>query len=360
MNKKKKLSNEDIFLIIDNIIQTIYGGMSPKNETKTPIEKQNLPKIIENYVLPKGIKILKVRIEKLRINNSLQNNIPTQISLEQDVTTRCNNNDKNTDQTFYNNDTIETITTTEDKEKEKEHHTSLEINRSFNTLKISSPLNNNFDLKDRNLLNNKLHNKVINYRNLNYVTKARNNDNIDINDIDNEIITTHENCTLNYQEQLNRVNNNTKVHENNILQDNRKSEKRCTKTILNKNISDFMDIDNENCNISTSILASKEKTVKETLKRTLKEKDEDCNQDNKKMKLNRNSCLQNNVFKSSNYQQYNDSLSSTTTNTTVETYVSKEHNHEERSDLRKFLNQIKSEKSLKLKPTVESKYNNCI
>lgn len=347
------MSNEDIFLIIDNIVQNTNGGKSSKNETKTPIVRQNLPKIIANFVLPKGVKILKgVRIEKLRINNSLQNNIPPQISLEQDVTTRCNNNDKSTDQTFYINDTTENIL------KEKEHHTSLEINRSFDTLKISSPLNNNFDLKDKNL-SNKIHNKVINYRKLNSVTKVKNNDNIGINDIDNEIIMTHENCTLNSQEQLNRFTNNTEVHENNILQDNRKYEERCTKNILNKHISDLMDIDNENCNISTSsVLASKEKTIKETLKRTLKEKDEDCNRGDKKMKLNRNSWLQNNVFKSSNYQQYNDSLSSVTTNTTVETNISKKHNQGERPDLRKFLNQMKSEKSLKLKPTVESKYNN--
>lgn len=348
------MNNKGIFLIIDNIVQTTCGEKSSKNETKTPI-RQNLPKIIANCVLPKGIKILKgVKIEKLRINNSLQSNIPTQISLEQDVITRCNN-DKSIAQTFCN-DTTETIATTENIRKKK--HTFHEINESFDTLKISSPLN--VGLKDKDLSNNKSHSKVIDYRNLNSATKVRNNGDIGINNIGSEIITTHENYTLSNQEQLNRFTNNTEVHENNILQDNRKCEEKCTKNISNKNVSDLMDIDDENYNISTSsILASKEGNIllKETLKRTLKEKD--CNQGSKKMKLNRNSWLQSNVaFKSSNYQQNNDSLSSVTTNTTVETNKTEKYNQEERPDLRKFLNQMRSEKSFKLKPTVESKYNN--
>ncbi|GAB1862853.1 Chitin-binding type-2 domain-containing protein [Camponotus japonicus] len=339
----------------DNIVQTTCGGKSSKNETKTPI-KQNLSKINANCVLPKGIKILKGmskrKIEKLPINNSLQSNIPTQISLEQDVITRCNN-DKSIAQTFCN-DTTETITTTENI-REKKHHTSHEINKSFDTLKISSPLNNNVDLKDKDLSNNKLHSKVIDYTNLNSATKVRNNGDIGINNIRCEIITAHENYTLSNQEQLNRFTNNTELHKSNVLQDNRKYEAKCIKNILNKNVSDLMDIDDENYNISTSsILASKEENIllKETLKRTLKEKD--CNQGSKKMKLNRDSWLQSNVaFKSSNYQQDNDSLSSVTTNTTVETNKTKKYNPEERPDLRKFLNPMRSEKSFKLKPTVE-------
>ncbi|XP_025263596.1 uncharacterized protein LOC105259189 [Camponotus floridanus] len=164
---------------------------------------------------------------------------------------------------------------------------------------------------------------------------------------------THENYTLSNQEQLNRFTNNTEIHENNILQDNRKCEEKCTKNILNKNVSDLMDIDDENYISTSSILASKEGNIllKKPLKRTLKEKD--CNQSSKKMKLNRNSWLQSVAFKSSNYQQDNDSLSSVTTNTTVETNKTKKYNQEERPDLRKFLNQMKSEKSFKLKPTVE-------
>lgn len=346
--------NKSIFLIIDNIVQTTCGGKSSINETLTPI-RQNLPKIITNSVLPKGIKILKgVKIEKLRINNSLQSNIPTQISLEQDVKTRCNN-DKSIAQTFCN-DTTETITTIENIREKT--HTSHEINESFHILKISSPLNNNVDLKDKDLSNNKSHSKVIDYRNLNSATKIRNNGDISINNF-GEIIMTHENYTLSNQEQLNRFTNNTEIHENNILQDNRKCEEKCTKNILNKNVSDLMDIDDENYISTSSILASKEGNIllKKTLKRTLKEKD--CNQDSKKIKLTRNNWLQSNVaFKSSNYQQDNDSLSSVTTNTTVETNKTKKYNQEERPDLRKFLNQMRSEKSFKLKPTVESKYNN--
>lgn len=351
------MNNKSIFLIIDNIIQTTFGGKS-KNETKTAVTKQNLPKIIANCVLPKEIKILKgVRIEKLQINN-LQSNIRTQISLKQNVITRCNNNDKSTAQTFHNNDTTETITTTENIiPREKEHNASHEINESFDTLKISSSLNNvglkDKDQSNKDLSNNKSHSKVTDYRNSNSVTKVKNEDNIS-NDIDNEIITTHENYTLSNQEQLNKFTNNTEVYEDNILQDTRKCEEICTKNMLNKNISDLMDISDENCNINTSsILASKEGTIKETLKRTLKEKDH--NWDSKKMKLNRNNWLQSNVaLKSSNYQQYNDSL----TNTTVETNIPKKYNQEERPDLRRFLNQIKSEKSFKLKLAVESKYNN--
>lgn len=359
MNKRQnqqiiKLSNKAIFLIIDSIVQTTCNGeKSIRNKTKRSIARRNLPRIIGNHILPEGTKILKeVKVEKLRINNNLQSNIPKRISLEQD---RCNNNDKNTDKTSRINDTAQTTNIIL---REKECHTSLEINRSLNTSKISTPLNNNVDLKDKNLPIDEPYSKVINCKNLNSVTKVRNN--CYVNDTDSEIIMRHENYTLNHQGQLNKFTNNTEVCENNALRSDRKCEEKCTKNIL-KNTSDLMDIDDERCNISTPLIsANKEGTIKQTLKRTLKEKDKDCNLDSKKMKLNRNNWLQNNVIftKSINYQQCNDSPSTVTTDTTIETNISKEHNQKERPDLRNFLKQIRSERDFKLKPTVESKYNN--
>lgn len=200
--------------------------------------------------------------------------------------------------------------------------------------------------------------KVIDCKNLNSITKVRNN--YYINDTESETMR-HENCTLNDQGQLSKFTNNIEVHENNALQGNKKCEEKYAKNILNKSTSDLMDIDDENCNISTSLIsANKEGTIKQTLKRTLKEKDKDCNLDSKKMKLNRNSWLQNNMTfsKSSNYEQCNDSPSTVTTDTTIETNIFKEHNQEEKLDLRNLLKQMRSKRDFKLKSIVESKYNN--
>ncbi|XP_070170436.1 repetitive organellar protein-like [Polyergus mexicanus] len=335
----------------DSIVQTICNGeKSIRNKTEKSVTRQNLPRIIGNHVLPEGTKILKeVKVEKLRIKN-LQSNISKRISLEQD---RCNNNDKNTDETFRINNTDQTTNIIL---RKKECHIS-EINGSLNTSKISIPLNNNVDLKDKNLPIDEPYSKVINCKNLNSITKVRNNcyvnDTININDTDSEIIMRHENYTLNHQRQSNKSTNNTEVYENNALQGDRKCEEKCTKNIL-KNTSDLMNIDDERCNISTPLIsAKKEGTIKQTLKRILKEKDKDCNLDSKKMKLNRNNWLQNNVIftKSINYQQCNDSPS---TDTTIETNISKEHNQKGRPDLRNLLKQIRSETDFNLKPRVET------
>lgn len=337
--------------------------MSPRNNIKKSgnnIKKsveirQNLPKIIGNYILSKGIKVLKgVKVERLKTNNSLDSSIPEQISLEQD---RYNNNNKNSDQTSHINDTAETTNVIL---REKEKHTSLEINGSINILKSTLPLNNNVDLKDKSIPNNKAHSKLINYRNLNSLTKVRNNDYnyIDINNTDSETAMMHENCTLNHQEQLSRFTSNIEVHENNALQGNKKCEERRTKNILNKNISNLMDIDDES-NSTLLISANKKGAIKQTRKRTLEENDKDCNLGSKKIKLNRNSWLQNNVTSNSINQQWNSSNIGTffTTDTTVELNISKEHNHEKKIDLRKHLDQMKSKKIFKLNSTVESKYN---
>lgn len=207
--------------------------------------------------------------------------------------------------------------------------------------------------------------KVIDCKNLNSITKVRNNyyinDTININDTESKAIMRHENCTLNDQGQLSKFTNDIEVHENNALQGGRKCEEKCTKNILNKNTSTLMDIDDKNCNFSASLIsANKEGIIKQTLKRTLKEKDKDCNLDSKKMKLNRNSWLQNNDINmtSINNQQCNDSSSTVTTDTSIETNIFKEHNQEQKPDLRNFLKQMRSKRDFKLKSTVESKYNN--
>ncbi|XP_050448925.1 metacaspase-2-like isoform X3 [Cataglyphis hispanica] len=340
----------------DSIVQTTCnGGKSTRNETKRSVTKRNLPRIIGNHVLPEGAKILKeIKVEKLRINNNLQSSTPKQISLEQD---RCNNNDKNRHEISRNIDTIETTNIILN---EKECHTSLEINGSINTSKISSPHNNNVDLKDKNLPIDKSYSKVIDCKNLNSITKVRNNyyinNTINNNDTESKVIMRHENYTLNDQGQLSKFTNDTGIHENNALQGGRKCKEKCIKNILNKNTSDLMDIDNKNCNFSTSLIsANKEETVKQTLKRTLKEKDKDYNLDSKKMKLNRNSWLQNNdINKTSINNQCNDSSSTVTTDTTIETNIFKEYNQEQKSDLHNFLKQMKSKRDFKLKSTVKT------
>lgn len=334
--------------------------MLPENNIKTSkVEiRQNLPKIIGNCVLSKGIKVLKgtkkeIKVDELKVNNGLHSSITEQISLEQD---RRNNNNKNTNKTSHINDTADNETTN----ILRENHTSLEVNGSTNILKSTLPLNNNVDLKDKSI-SNKFHSKFIDYKNSHSWTRERKNGHIDINDTD---IETTKNYTLNHQEQLSRCTSNINIHENNVLQDNKKCEERCTNNILNKNqheqeISSL--IDDENC--STPLIStSKEGDIKHIQKRTLEEKNKDGDLYSKKIKLNRNNWQQSNkTFISINHKQCNDSSSSgasiamDATDTATELNISEEHNLKKGIDLREHLDQIRLDKNA----TVESKYNNC-
>lgn len=357
---KMNKNNKDI------IVQTptCHAEVSPENNIKmSKVEiRQNLPKIIGNCVLSKGIKVLKgakkeIKVDKLRVNNGLRSSCE-QISLEQED--KWNNNNKNTNETFHINDTADNETTN----IPRENHTSLEINGSINILKSTSPLNNNVDLKDKSISDNNFHSKFIDYKNLNSWTRERENGHIDVNVTDNETTMTHKNHTSNHQEQLSRFTNNIDIHENNALQDNKKCEERCTNNILNKNqhtqeISNL--IDDENCS-KLLISTSKEGDRKQTQKRTLEEKDKNSDLSSKKIKLNRDTWQQSNeTCKSINHKQFNDSLNSEasimdamdTTDTITELNISEEHNHQKRTDLRQHLDQIRLGKTLNA--TVETK-----
>jgi len=358
-------------LTIDNTIQTnavseislksICSTMSKTNVAKIPSDfltthanktnnerttEKNLPKITGNHILPKGtIKIMKVNTS----DESLQSSVPEQVFLKQ------NDINSSTKQVSHMDDTFES--SSKNILREKEYHT-LETDRSINILKLSestSVFNNNINLKNKNVIGNELNSKIINYKNINSLMEIKNNVHNDINTDDIDSVATEiENCTWNHQEHSNRLDDGEE-HENNILQDNKKCNKiNSDENILNKNISNLMNI-NESYNINRSLIFdSEEKAIKQNRKRIVTE--DTIKLDNKKRKLNRTIWLQNNVTcaKSLNRKEFND-FPNIDAMITVESNISEENISEQKIDLREHLNKKRS-KSPKLL-MFENKFN---
>jgi len=317
--------------------------MSKTNVTKIPSDfltthanktnnerttEKNLPKITGDHILPKGtIKIMKVNMS----DESLQSSVSEQVSHIDDIFESSSKNIL----------------------REKEYHT-LETDRSDNISESTSVFNNNINLKNKNV-GNELNSKTINYKNINSLMEIKNNihNDINTNDIDS-VATEIKNCTWNHQEQSNRLDD-SEEHENNILQDNKKCNKiNSDENILNKNISNFINI-NESYNINKSLIFdSEEKAIKQNRKRIVTE--DTIKLDNKKRKLNRTIWLQNNVTcaKSLNRKEFND-FPNIDAMITVDSNISEKNISEQKIDLREHLNKKRS-KSPKLL-TFENKFN---
>lgn len=300
---------------------TTYIEEQYVNETNSKkIIQKDLPKIIEDHILPKGtIKIMKINTN----NESLQNNSSKQTS--------CIDN------------TIESTNIL----SEKEYHMS-EINRSINRLKTSEStltLNNNINLKNKNI-DNTMHSTKIDHND--FLMETKNN----VNDVENG--ATCEKCTLNYQEQSDELDS-IEENENEILQDKKYNETNSDKNILNKNTSNLTDV-SESCNVNRSLIVSKKEIIKQNQKRIAEESVIDIKLDNKKKKLNKIN-WQDNVTctKTLNHQPFND-FSNINTIVTMESNITK-NNNSEKPDLREHLNKKKLTQNPKLSAS-ENKFSN--
>ncbi|XP_071626837.1 uncharacterized protein [Temnothorax longispinosus] len=313
---------------------------------KTNNNKKKLPKITGNHILPKGtVKIMKVNMS----DKSLQNSFSKQVFLEQD---RYNTNSNLKQVSCVDNDN--TLGSTNILRK-KEHYTS-EINRSMDMLDMSESTSalNSINLRNENIDNKKLHGTKIDHKNDSLIELRNNNhNNVNANDTDSK--TTYEDYTLNHQEQSNKLDDE---HESNILQGDKKCNKNFDKSILNKNTSNLMDVD-ESFNVNGSlILVNKEKLIRQNRKR----KAEDTIHMNliSKRRLNRTTWQQNNAACAKSLSQEFNEFSNSDTTVTLESNIVEENNSKEQKteqDLRERLNKKRSKPSPKLS-TSEDKLNN--
>lgn len=315
------------------------------NKTNSKTTVKNLPKITENHILPKGtIKIMKVNTS----DKNLQNSFSEQVFLEQN---RYDTNG-NAKQVSHVDSTLESTSILREKE------CTSEINRlsvgSINTLKISEPtlaLNNNINLRNKNIDDNELLSSKIDHKN-DFSMEVRSNIHNNVNAYETDSETTYKDIS-NHQEQSNELDNDEK-HENHILQHDKKNITNSDKNILNKNTSN-LDV-SEKCNAELSILTNKEKVIKQNRKRIAEENITDITLNSKKKRLNRTIWLQNNVnTKSLNFQQFND-FSNINTTITAKSNIAEESNSK-KQDLRECLNQKSLKQSSKLS-TSENKFNN--
>ncbi|XP_036138851.1 uncharacterized protein PF11_0213 isoform X1 [Monomorium pharaonis] len=302
------------------------------NKTNNKKTKESLPKITEDHILPKGtIKFIKVNIsDKGNAEDFLKQNEHSDIN-------------SNTKHISYNDDTLDFTNIL----KEKEYD---EMDNSIDTLRISeftTVINNNIDLKNKNIDYNKLHNipQKIN-KSIDFLIEGKNNvhNNVNINNAKKAEI--NKNCTLNREERANELND--EEHKNDLLKDD--------ETILNENTLNLVDL-NGSYNVNgSSIFVTKEEIAKQNRKRIAEENSIDIKLNNKKRRLNRTIWLHNNVTcaKSLNYQQLND-FPGINTMETAGLNIAEKNNVE--LDLRKHLNKKRSKQSPK-QLTFEHKLNN--
>lgn len=293
-------------------------------ENKTKNTKKNLPKITEEYILPKGtIKIMKVSAN----NKNLQNNFSEQVFLEQN---EYNDTNSSVRQVSCLDNTLDSTNILKGKEYVSE----------------SIPgLNNNINLKNKNI-DNKLQSTKIDHKDF-FMEEKDNIYNVNANDVDSE--TTYEDSISN-QEQSNKLDNN-KECENNIVQNNKNSETNSDESIL-KNNSNLTDIIKSCKDNRLSIFGSKEEVTKQNRKRIAEKNATDIELNNKKKRLNRTTWLQNNITCTKLNHQQLDDFSNIDTMVTAESNIAKE-NYSKKQDLRECLNKKRS----KL-PTPENEFNN--
>ncbi|KAL0129526.1 hypothetical protein PUN28_001648 [Cardiocondyla obscurior] len=311
--------------------------------------KKSLPKITGDYILPKDA--IKITQKKITSDENLKNSFFEQNFLDHN---RYNNTNNNVNQVSCTDNTLESTKII----KKHECHTS-KTNSSINKLKIpefTPTLNNNIDLKNKNIDSDKLHNVKIDHKN-DSLTKIRNNTsrNENVNDINSKTSETYKNCILNEQKELNKLNNDEML-KSDMLQDD-KCNKNSDKT---KNTLNLVDI-RKNCNVNKPLVTVDQKIVKQNRKRTASENTTDTIINNKKQKLNRSIWIQNNVPRTRSVNdEENNEVSDISSMTIESTVVEKLDSSNQKLDLRDCLNNKtikKVTKSLTSKNEINNKNN---